>query len=140
MRNRFEVSTTFLFQNSKNSQKMFAAVAKKRFLAITPKLSILGHMLLHKSYINMAIANILLCRKSRYDLPGLKYKNPWARETLKRAWPRNGCGRPNQNWSQVEFHCLGSKLADSSLKTKSADKANDLYNSFPTRIIVNCDV
>ena len=33
-------------------------------------------MLLHKLYINMAIAHILLYRKSLYDLPRRKYKNP----------------------------------------------------------------
>ena len=31
-------------------------------------------MLLHKLYINVAIANILLYQKSRYDLPEGKYK------------------------------------------------------------------
>ena len=31
-------------------------------------------MLLHKSYINVVIANILLCRKNLYDLPRRKCK------------------------------------------------------------------
>ena len=31
-------------------------------------------MLLHKSNINMAIANVLLLRRSRYDLPKAKYQ------------------------------------------------------------------
>jgi hypothetical protein len=53
-------------------------------------------------------------------------------QDIKRAWPKNGFGRLNQNWSQVKFDCLGSKLADSGLKTKSADKANESDNSFLT--------
>ena len=38
-------------------------------------MSILGHMLLHKLYINVAIANNLLYRFTLYDLPEPKYKN-----------------------------------------------------------------
>ena len=41
-------------------------------------------MLLHKSNINMAIANFLLLRKSRYDLPKPKYQNK-ANFMLRRA-------------------------------------------------------
>ena len=44
------------------------------FQTISPKINTLRYMLLHKSYINMAIANIFLYRKSLYDLPGRKYK------------------------------------------------------------------
>ena len=36
---------------------------KISFLAITSKINILGHMLLHKSNINVAIANILMYQK-----------------------------------------------------------------------------
>ena len=43
-------------------------------------------MLLHKSNINVAIANILPYSKSRYDLPRPKYKNLGSRETEK--WAR----------------------------------------------------
>ena len=65
----------FFNQNPKNSQNFLRHWPKKGFLDITPKLSILGHMLLHKSYINVTIANILLCSLSLYDLPGPKCKN-----------------------------------------------------------------
>ena len=44
-------------------------------------------MLLHKSYINMAIAHILVYSKSLYDLPGPKCKNP-----ARRVWRGNGRG------------------------------------------------
>ena len=37
-----------------------------------PKLSILAHMLLYKSYINVAIAVILLYSKILYDHPELR--------------------------------------------------------------------
>ena len=43
------------------------------FLVINPKLGVLSHMLLHKSYINMAIANILLYQKGFYDLHRPRY-------------------------------------------------------------------
>ena len=82
-------------------------------------------MLLHNTYINMAIANSLLYPKSPQDLRGLNCKNMTCRKSLKRAWPKNGCCRPNQNRRQLKFHCQGSQVVDSGLKTKSADKAND---------------
>ena len=44
------------------------------FWALSPKPCILGYKLLHKSYINVMIANILLYRKSLSELPGPKYK------------------------------------------------------------------
>ena len=62
---------------------------KISFLAISPKLSILDHMLLHKLYINMAIANILLGSTSLYDLPGPKYKNHGRRWSLKKGVAEN---------------------------------------------------
>ena len=58
-------------------------------MVINPKIGVLGHMLLHKSYINVAIANILVYRKSLYDLPEPKYKNLGRRETLKKGVARN---------------------------------------------------
>ena len=48
------------------TKKKFAL--KFGYLSISAKISILEHMLLHKLYMNMAIANIFLCRKSLYDL------------------------------------------------------------------------
>ena len=52
-------------QNYPESSKLCAAMCNKiSFLAVTPNLSILGHMLLHKLYINVAIANILMYRNS----------------------------------------------------------------------------
>ena len=46
---------------------------KISFLAVTPNLSILGHMLLRKLYINVVIANVLLYLKSFYGVPEPKY-------------------------------------------------------------------
>ena len=46
---------------------------KISFLAVTPNLSILGHMLLRKLYINVVIAKILLYLKSWYGVPEPKY-------------------------------------------------------------------
>ena len=59
---------------------------KNSYLAISPKISILGHVLLHNMYINVAIANILLYSKSLYDLPGLKYQK-WPK--FHGAMPKN---------------------------------------------------
>ena len=58
----------------KLSKFCIVLLEKIRFLAITLKINILGHMLLHKLYINVAIANILLYPKSFYDLPEPKYQ------------------------------------------------------------------
>ena len=77
------------FKIPKIAKKCLPQWPKKGFLAITPKLSILGHMLLHKSYINVAIANILLCSLSLYDLPGPKCKNWSRRVTLKKGVAQN---------------------------------------------------
>ena len=46
-------------------------------------------MLLHKSYINMAIANILVYRNSTYDLSGPKYKKLSNHQTLKKGVAQN---------------------------------------------------
>ena len=50
---------------------------------------ILGHMLLHKLYINVAIANNLLYRFTHYDLPEPKYKNLKCRFVEKRFLSNN---------------------------------------------------
>ena len=42
-------------------------------------------MLLHKLYINVAIANILVYQKSLYDLPGPNCKNRGEREIVKKG-------------------------------------------------------
>ena len=52
---------------------IFRLIALK--LATTPPGPVLEHMLLHESYINMAIANILMYSKSLYDLPRLVGQN-----------------------------------------------------------------
>ena len=46
-------------------------------------------MLLHKLYINVAIANNLLYRFTLYDLPELKYKNLKCRFVAKRFLSNN---------------------------------------------------
>ena len=47
----------------------------KRFQRISCYLIVLHHMLLHKLYINVAFANILLYSFSLYDLHKPKYEN-----------------------------------------------------------------
>ena len=61
-------------QNYPESSKLCAAMCNKiSFLAVTPNLSILGHMLLRKLYINVVITDILLYLKSLYGVPEPKY-------------------------------------------------------------------
>ena len=53
----------------RHASQIFASQTLKiSFSLITPNISTLEHMLLHKSYINVAIANIFLYRNSLYDL------------------------------------------------------------------------
>ena len=54
------------------------------FWRFSQKVSILEYMLLHNSYIKMAIADILVGRKSLYDLHSPKWKS---QAMQKRAWP-----------------------------------------------------
>ena len=58
---------------------------KISFSRISQEVSIFGHMLLHKLYINMAIANILVYPKSLYDLPGPKYEIRILRESQEKG-------------------------------------------------------
>ena len=60
---------------------------KISFSRISQEISVLEHMLLHESYINMAIANILVYSKSLYDLRRPKYE-----KCNKREWLGNGRG------------------------------------------------
>ena len=60
---------------------------KISFSRISQEISILEHMLLRKSYINMAIANILVYSKSLYDLPRPRHEKCAIRE-----WQGNGRG------------------------------------------------
>ena len=64
----------FFEQNYSESSKSCAAVCNKISFLASSKITILGHMLLHKLYINVATANILLYPKSFYDLPEPKYQ------------------------------------------------------------------
>ena len=68
-------------------------------------------MLLHKSYINMAIANILVYSKSLYDLPRPRYEKCAIRE-----WQGNGRGHMGVmlNFSELS---LGLNLFFRPLKT-----------------------
>ena len=67
---------------------------KISFLRFSRKVSTLGYMLLHNANINVAIAHILLYRKSLYDLQKPIYKKSSGRVNhkngrgQKRAWPR----------------------------------------------------
>ena len=66
----------------------FASLDQKiSFSRISQEISILEHMLLHKLYVNMAIANILVYSKSLYDLPRPRYEKCAIRE-----WQGNGRG------------------------------------------------
>ena len=60
----------------KNAKLLFLATRyshKISFLWFSRKISILAYMLIHKSNINVAIANILLYWKSLYDLQKPRY-------------------------------------------------------------------
>ena len=59
------------------------ATAKISFLRFSQKGGILGYMLLHSSYINAAIADILMHEEDLYDLTGQEYRNLGRYETLK---------------------------------------------------------
>ena len=56
--------------NTRNFDFWPLAHGEISFLRISQKVRILDHMLLHKLYINVAIAHILVYSKSLYDLPG----------------------------------------------------------------------
>ena len=60
-------------------------------------------MLLHNANINVAIAHILLYRKSLYDLQKPIYKKSSGRVNHKMGVAKNGRGREKQNWRQVQF-------------------------------------
>ena len=63
----------FISSIAKNNEIISLRRKKSVFLAISRQMSILDHMLLHKLYINVAIANILLYSKSLYDLQKRRY-------------------------------------------------------------------
>ena len=48
---------------------------KLPILPISLQISILEHVMIHKSYINVLIANIFQYRRILYDLPSSRYKN-----------------------------------------------------------------
>ena len=73
----------------KSSKFVHRMKPKPFFLAVSSKISVLGDMVLHKSEINVAIANILVYRNSLYDLPGPKCKNLGNRQTLKKGVAQN---------------------------------------------------
>ena len=71
---------------AKNHRNLCTSWSQKPFfLAVSSKISILGDMLLHKSDINVAIANILVYQNSLYDLPEPKCKNLSNRQTLEKG-------------------------------------------------------
>ena len=63
---------------------------KNSFLTVSSKISISGDiMLLNKSDINVAIANILVYRNILYNLPGPKCKNLGDRKTPEKGVAKN---------------------------------------------------
>ena len=72
----YQTNLTTFWPNFLQEASWFCAqqCPKNSYLAISPKVSILGHVLLHNLYINVAIAKILLYSKSLYDLPEPKYQ------------------------------------------------------------------
>ena len=62
-------------------------VPKNGFWQFPQKLSILEYMLLHNSYINMAIVNILHYQSSLYDHQGPRNLNFDTLKTHEWAWP-----------------------------------------------------
>ena len=74
-----ESLTNFEFSKLRKIAQIRSNTQKREinFLRFSQKPLILGHMLLHKSNINVAIAVILSYVTSLYDLRGSKYKNSW---------------------------------------------------------------
>ena len=107
----------------------FEKIAKNRFLRrewwkisfsrFYRKISILGYMLLHKSNINVAIANILLYRKSLYDLPRRKYKII-----------KNWCGRGQKGRGSSKCH-IGEKFYPSQFGHLGSSRVNYVEKSSP---------
>ena len=64
-----------VYKNEKKAMIGQSRVQKNGFSQFLPNLSILEYMLLHNTNINVAIAHILVCRNSLYDLQGQSYKN-----------------------------------------------------------------
>ena len=63
-------------QKDKTNYQIFIACSKNyRYLPISLQISILEHIMIHKSYINVLIANIFQYRRSFYDFPSSRYKN-----------------------------------------------------------------
>ena len=118
------VSTTFLGQDTKIHPKTVGVCPKLGFWRISLFLSTLEHMLLHKSYINVAIANILLCRKSLYDLSSPKYKIRLGANCVKRAWPETTWYHRLQKWYQGQMFSASSKDPITVEKTLLTRKAN----------------
>ena len=48
-------------------------ISRAQYRSITPKLKVLGPMLIHTTYIKVAIADILRLSRSLYDLPFSRY-------------------------------------------------------------------
>ena len=108
---------------------------KISFLRFSRKVSTLGYMLLHNTNINVAIAHILLYRKSLYDLQKPIYKKSSGRVNhkngrgQKRAWPRETklATSPvlfNKVWNTISrweilFNIQGQRISNSSLTTIS---------------------
>ena len=68
---------------------------KLPILPISLQISILEHIMIHKSYINVLIANIFQYWRSFYDLPSSRYKNnpviqaAMSQKTVFREYPQN---------------------------------------------------
>ena len=60
--------------------------------------------------------SIILFNTVSYCLNTLYQEQLCKAEMQKTEFEKKGaahvCGHPNKNWMHVEFHCLGSKLAD----------------------------
>ena len=94
----------------KNFNFWSIAILKNVFMQFSPNLSILEHMLLHNTNINVAIAHILVCRNSLYDLQGQSYKNQWGAKPSKVGVVKNGCYPEIQKWYEVQICSSWSKI------------------------------
>ena len=88
---------------SRKTNFLGLATIKISFSRLSRKVSILKYMLLYKSNINVAIANILLGRKCLSDLQKPRYEKLASRNTQKWAWPFFGQNEHIKNYPPKFF-------------------------------------
>ena len=84
-------------------------------------------MLLHNSYINVAIPHILVYWKSLYDLRKAIYDFAYFRDIAKRAWPKN---QGSQGRSELRFFLVFIETNTNNIQLSLA-----CYHRFPGKTL-----